>query len=325
VSTIFRREGAEIKDGQSLFQLLVIVFDELSHQAGALRKHFGRNLLLGARPIVSLPRPIGLPYNGIMPSNVDKTCSSGGVQPESSPAVDKAPSRVQEMFAQIAPRYDFLNRLLSLGIDRRWRRRTVKLVPPDGDGPILDVCTGTADLALVYWRAGRGKTPIVGTDFCQPMLEIARRKCGRAGADNQLTLIEADTLHLPFAADTFQIVCVAFGLRNVSDTDAGLREMTRVCRPGGRVAVLEFSTPTAAPLGAVYGWYFRRVLPRIGQALARNSQGAYNYLPESVGGFPQAAVLAERMRAAGLGELWRRPMTFGIATLYVGRKLRGGS
>jgi demethylmenaquinone methyltransferase/2-methoxy-6-polyprenyl-1,4-benzoquinol methylase len=239
--------------------------------------------------------------------------------------LDKSAARVQEMFGEIAARYDFLNRMLSFGIDQRWRRRTVKLVPPEGDAPILDVCTGTADLALAYWRSSRGKTPIVGTDFCQPMLEIARRKCRRAGAEAQVTLLDADTVHLPFADDTFQIVCVAFGLRNVSDTDAGLREMARVCRLGGRVAVLEFSTPTAWPLGSLYGWYFHRVLPRIGQALARNTQGAYNYLPASVGGFPQAGALAKRMRAAGLSEVWLRPLTFGIATLYVGRKLRGAS
>ncbi len=128
------------------------------------------------------------------------------------------------------------------------------------------------------------------------------RRCA-AHASGQITLLEADTLRLPFPDDTFQIVCVAFGLRNLSDTDAGLREMVRVCRPGGRVAVLEFSTPTAWPLGAIYGWYFQHVLPRIGQALARNTQAAYNYLPQSVGRFPQGEALAERMRAAGLGEV----------------------
>ena len=107
------------------------------------------------------------------------------------------------------------------------------------------------------------------------------------GAEGQIALIEADTLRLPFPDGQFQIVCVAFGLRNVADTDAGLREMVRVCRPGGRVAVLEFSTPTVWPLGAIYSWYFRRVLPRIGQALARNTSAAYDYLPQSVGSFPQ--------------------------------------
>jgi len=257
--------------------------------------------------------------------------------------LDKSSDRVRQMFGQIAGRYDLLNRLLSLGIDRSWRRRTVRLVPPAGDAPILDVCTGTADLALAYWRASGGRVPIVGTDFCLPMLEIGRKKCRRAGAETgpaeqssrhtscagpahgvcglpSITLIEADTVRLPFPDGMFQIVCVAFGLRNVSDTDAGLREMTRVCRPGGRVAVLEFSTPTAWPLGPVYGWYFQRILPRIGQVLARNTQAAYNYLPASVGQFPQGEALAGRMRAAGLGEVWFRPFTFGVATLYVGRK-----
>jgi len=234
--------------------------------------------------------------------------------------LDKSTARIQEMFGLIAGRYDFLNRLLSLGIDRSWRRRTVKLVPPVGDAPILDVCTGTADLALAYWRASKDNTAIVGTDFCQPMLAIAQEKCRRAGALGQITLLEADTLRLPFPDNTFQIVSVAFGLRNVADTDAGLREMVRVCQSGGRVAILEFSTPTAWPLGAMYGWYFQHVLPRIGQALARNRQAAYNYLPQSVGRFPQGDALAERMRTAGLGEVKYWPFTFGVATLYWGQK-----
>jgi demethylmenaquinone methyltransferase / 2-methoxy-6-polyprenyl-1,4-benzoquinol methylase len=267
--------------------------------------------------------------------------------------LDKSSTRIRQMFGEIAGRYDFLNRLLSLGIDRSWRWRTVKLVPPVGDAPILDVCTGTADLALAYWRAGRGQVPVVGTDFCPPMLEIGRRKCRRAversvGWDqrsavppevpepdggtalrlshptfaSRITLLEADTLRLPFPDGTFQIVSVAFGLRNLADLDAGLREMVRVCRPGGRVAVLEFSTP-AGPLKTLYGWYFRRVLPRIGQALARNSQAAYNYLPQSVGRFPQAEALVERMRAVGLGAVECHRFTCGVATLYVGRKGSG--
>jgi demethylmenaquinone methyltransferase / 2-methoxy-6-polyprenyl-1,4-benzoquinol methylase len=233
---------------------------------------------------------------------------------------DKSAARVRQMFGEIAGRYDFLNRLLSLRIDRRWRRKTVRLVAPEGNAPILDVCTGTADLALEFWRAAHGQLHVVGTDFCLPMLSIAREKCRRAGADRQITLLEADTLDLPFPDDMFQIVAVAFGLRNVSDTDAGLREMTRVCRPGGRVAVLEFSTPSAWPLGAIYNWYFTRVLPRIGQFLARNSQSAYHYLPQSVGLFPQDESLAARMQAAGLGDVWYRRFTCGVATLYVGEK-----
>jgi len=224
------------------------------------------------------------------------------------------------MFGEIARRYDFLNHLLSLGIDRRWRRRTVRMVPPAGEGPILDVCTGTADLALAYWRAGKAGVPVVGADFCRPMLTVGQQKCRRAGAERQIGLIEADARKLPFHDDVFQIVCVAFGLRNVSDTDAGLREMVRVCRPGGHVAVLEFSTPSTWPLGALYGWYFHRVLPRVGQALARNRQAAYNYLPESVGRFPQDETLLRRMRDAGLAAARYHRFTFGVATLYIGKK-----
>jgi demethylmenaquinone methyltransferase/2-methoxy-6-polyprenyl-1,4-benzoquinol methylase len=224
------------------------------------------------------------------------------------------------MFGEIAERYDLLTRGLSLGIDRWWRHRTVRLVPPQGTAPILDVCTGTADLALAYWRAGHRQVAVVGTDFCRPMLERGREKCRRANAGGGITLMEADTLQLPFAKDTFQIVSVAFGLRNLSNTDAGLREMTRVCRPGGRVAILEFSTPTYWPFGPVYAWYFQNVLPHIGQSLARNTQAAYNYLPQSVGQFLQGEALAQRIGEAGLGDVWFRRFTFGVATLYVGTK-----
>jgi demethylmenaquinone methyltransferase/2-methoxy-6-polyprenyl-1,4-benzoquinol methylase len=234
--------------------------------------------------------------------------------------VDKSSDRVRRMFGEIAGRYDLLNRVLSLGMDRRWRRRTARLVPPEGNAPILDLCTGTADLALAYWRAGGGQTPVVGADFCHPMLVLGRDKLRRAGAEGQVRLVEADAQQLPFPDDCFQIVSVAFGLRNVSDTDRGLREMVRVCRPGGRVAVLEFSMPRAWPLRAVYRWYFHRVLPRVGQSLARNRQSAYNYLPASVGEFPRDEALAQRMRDAGLHDVRFHRFTFAVATLHVGVK-----
>jgi demethylmenaquinone methyltransferase/2-methoxy-6-polyprenyl-1,4-benzoquinol methylase len=152
------------------------------------------------------------------------------------------------------------------------------------------------------------------------MLAIGRRKGARAGANGQVTFVEADAMALPWANDQFDIVCVAFGLRNVADMDAGLAEMTRVCAPGGRVAVLEFSSPRRQPFKGLYGWYFRRVLPRIGQLVSRSRGGAYSYLPQSVGEFPQGEELAERMRLAGLTDVTYRGLTFGIATLYVGRK-----
>ena len=237
-----------------------------------------------------------------------------------STTVDKSGPRVRKMFGEIAGRYDLMNHLLSLGIDRYWRWRTVRSVPPVAGGKVLDLCTGTGDLALAYHQAADGNVQIVGADFCHEMLAIGLKKGLQAGAEAQLTFLEADAQHIPLASDQFQVVSVAFGLRNVAETDVGLREMVRVCAPGGRVAVLEFSTPRWQPFKAIYGWYFRHVLPRVGQLLARNRHSAYNYLPASVGEFPQGNELAEAMRAAGLSNVWFRGLTLGVATLYVGTK-----
>jgi len=234
--------------------------------------------------------------------------------------VDKSGHRVRRMFGEIAGRYDFLNHFLSLGIDRWWRRRTVRTVRPEGEGPILDVCTGTADLALAYHRAARGRVPVVGLDFCRPMLAVGRRKIERLGLSDQVSLIEGDAQALPFDDDYFQIVSVAFGIRNVCDTDRGLREMFRVCRPGGKVAVLEFSTPRFRPVGVVYQWYFHNILPRIGQTIAKNASAAYNYLPASVFEFAEGEAFLDKMRVAGARHAWCRRLSFGVATLYVGEK-----
>lgn len=234
--------------------------------------------------------------------------------------VDKSGSRVKQMFHEIAPRYDLMNHLLSLNIDRYWRRAAVQLVPPiSGDQPILDLCTGTGDLAFAYQRMAKG-APVVAADFCREMLKYGEQKKRNRRLDGEITFVEADAQHLPFADNLFQIVCVAFGLRNVSDTDQGLSEMVRVCRPGGRVSVLEFSKPRVWPLSAIYSLYFRHLLPRVGQHLAKNNLSAYEYLPQSVAEFPDGERLAERMRRAGLCDVGFRPLTFGIATLYVGTK-----
>ncbi|RMF95121.1 MAG: bifunctional demethylmenaquinone methyltransferase/2-methoxy-6-polyprenyl-1,4-benzoquinol methylase UbiE [Planctomycetota bacterium] len=222
------------------------------------------------------------------------------------------------MFAEIAPRYDFLNHLLSAGVDIYWRRRTASRVLPLPEGPILDVCAGTGDLSFALNRRFRGKRRIVATDFCRPMLAIGRRKALKQRCE-PIAWLEADTLQLPFPDDTFALVCVAFGLRNVADTDAGLAEMVRTTKPGGKVAILEFTLPRGV-LGKLYAWYFHRVLPRIGQALAGNRYSAYNYLPASVSEFPQYEGLCRRMEAAGLHSAVFFPMTFGIATLYIGSK-----
>ncbi|MFQ5733769.1 MAG: bifunctional demethylmenaquinone methyltransferase/2-methoxy-6-polyprenyl-1,4-benzoquinol methylase UbiE [Planctomycetaceae bacterium] len=238
--------------------------------------------------------------------------------------VDKSERRIRRMFGEISPKYDFLNHFLSGGTDRYWRWRTVRRVPPEGDAPILDVCTGTGDLALAYWRKAKGRVRVVGADFTREMLTRAEEKGTTLARTfpEQLppTFLEADAQRLPFADDRFQIVSVAFGLRNVTDTERALREMTRVCRPGGRVAVLEFSMPGNRLIRGLYTWYFRRVLPRIGQLFMRNSQSAYAYLPESVAEFPQGEQLAALLLGCGMTEVTFTPLTFGVATLYVGRK-----
>lgn len=234
--------------------------------------------------------------------------------------LDKRETRIRRMFNNIAPSYDLLNHLLSLNIDHYWRWRTTRLAPPNGDGPILDLCTGTGDLALAYDRAAKGSVPIVGADFSSEMLARAGAKVRQQRATGRIRLLEADAQRLPFPDDTFQIATVAFGLRNVTDTDRGIAEMARVTRPGGKVAILEFARPRGWLLGRLYQFYFRRVLPVIGQTISRSKDNAYRYLPASVQEFPDGEALAERLRRHGLREVRWWPLTFGVAAVYVGVK-----
>jgi demethylmenaquinone methyltransferase/2-methoxy-6-polyprenyl-1,4-benzoquinol methylase len=234
--------------------------------------------------------------------------------------IDKREARIRTMFGNIAPSYDLLNHLLSLNIDRYWRWRATRMVPPEGTAPILDLCTGTGDLALAYDRAAFGGAPIVGADFCHPMLVRAIAKTQRVKADNRIRFCEADAQKLPFPDNHFQISTVAFGLRNVTDTDAGLAEMVRVTRPGGKVSILEFSQPRGFLFGRLYRLYFRYVLPLIGQMISRSKENAYRYLPASVREFPDGEALAQRLRNHGLADVRWQSLTFGIATLYVGTK-----
>lgn len=238
-------------------------------------------------------------------------------------AVDKSGQRVRTMFAQIARRYDFLNHFLSAGTDVYWRWRTARAASSAGAGPILDVCTGTGDLAFAFRKQFGNAVSIVGTDFTHEMLVLAKQKSERFAASSQIapvTFLEADAQQLPFADESFALVSVAFGLRNVTDTERGLREMVRVCREGGEVLILEFSRPDVPVLGSVYGWYFRNVLPRIGQLFARNQQSAYEYLPQSVGEFPSGKALAAIMERCGLCDVRCTPLTLGVSTLYRGTK-----
>lgn len=237
--------------------------------------------------------------------------------------VDKSGERVRNMFAQIAPRYDLMNHLLSLGIDIRWRKKVVRNLRLDQNLPVLDCCTGTGDLALLLARRLKGRTEVIGTDFCREMLDIAEKKHQKSAGNLPVRFIEADSQELPFEDNSFQAVTVAFGLRNVQDTRRGLSEMARVCAPGGQVAVLEFSQPTVFGLKQVYEFYFKKILPRLGQKLARNDQSAYEYLPNSVMEFPCGRRLAELMQDSGIANVRWQPFSLGIATLYVGESTRG--
>lgn len=243
-----------------------------------------------------------------------------GTDAISTATLDKSNSRVREMFRQIAPRYDLMNHLLSLNIDRYWRRSAVKRLRIIPGKPILDTCTGTGDLAIAISKKAGSQCEVVGSDFCYAMLEIARDKRKPSDATKGIDFLEADSQSLPFDTDTFGCVTVAFGLRNVADTDQGLSEMTRVCCGGGQVMVLEFSRPTLPGLRGLYGFYFTHILPRVGQWFARNNKDAYSYLPESVGQFPDGQALADRMTAAGLTDVNYTPLTFGVATIYEGTK-----
>ncbi len=223
---------------------------------------------------------------------------------------------IGEMFSSIAPRYDFLNRLLSMGVDRRWRRLAAAETVPSTGGRFLDVATGTADMALEISRQKGAGASVTGVDLSVEMMRVGRKKRDRAGPSFRVAFLRAPGESLPFRDGVFDSACVAFGIRNVVDRGRGLREMCRVVRPGGRVVVLEFSTPTGAIFGTLYRFYFKSVLPRIGGIFSRGS--VYAYLPESVLAFPEPRAFAGMMQAAGCASVTHRPLTFGIVTLYVG-------
>jgi len=230
--------------------------------------------------------------------------------------LDEKNRSIGEMFSSIAPRYDFLNRLLSMGVDRRWRRLAVSETVPATGGRYLDVATGTADMALEILRQKGAGSYVAGVDLSVEMMRIGREKAARAGAGNGVAFLRAPGESLPFRDGAFDSATIAFGIRNVVDRERGLKEMCRVVRPGGRVVVLEFSTPRGAAFGALYRFYFREILPRIGGLFSRRS--AYAYLPDSVLAFPEPRAFSETMRAAGCASVTHRPLTFGIVTLYVG-------
>ena len=244
-----------------------------------------------------------------------------GTTPAGITDPQQAAQAVREMFTAIAPRYDLLNHLLSFNVDKLWWRRTARVFRGVLQRPgarALDLCCGTADMALALRRHARPAAPaIVGADFSHAMLQLAAHK----GEGKGLGLCEADALELPFPAAHFDLVVSAFGFRNLTDYDAGLREIFRVLRESGEVGILDFGQPRGV-MGAVYGFYFRRVLPRVGTWIS-GVRGPYAYLPASVGRFPAPDEMLERMRAAGFSEVSWTPYTFGIAGLYRGEKVVG--
>ncbi|HBO70020.1 MAG TPA: bifunctional demethylmenaquinone methyltransferase/2-methoxy-6-polyprenyl-1,4-benzoquinol methylase UbiE [Deltaproteobacteria bacterium] len=225
---------------------------------------------------------------------------------------------IGEMFSSIAPRYDLLNRLLSLGTDRRWRREAVAWIRPETGGVHLDVATGTADVALEIFRQKGNGAFVAGVDISAAMMRIGRGKAARAGLLGRLAFVLAPGEALPFRDGAFDSASVAFGIRNLADRERGLQEMCRVVRGGGRVVILEFSRPRSSLFGAAYRFYFTRVLPRLGGLFSKRS--AYAYLPDSVHAFPDSESFARMMRDAGCSSVDVRPLTFGIVTLYVGTR-----
>ncbi|MDL2343536.1 bifunctional demethylmenaquinone methyltransferase/2-methoxy-6-polyprenyl-1,4-benzoquinol methylase UbiE [Deinococcus sp. MIMF12] len=220
---------------------------------------------------------------------------------------------VQAMFASIAPRYDLLNRVLSLGVDRAWRREAAREALALSPRRILDVATGTGDFALEL-KARAPQAEVVGSDFVPEMLEIAREKA--RGRHLDLRLEEGDALNLPYPDGSFDAVTCAFGFRNFADYARGLSELWRVLTPGGRLVILEFPPPRPGLFGALFRFYFRQILPRVG-ALVSGNAGAYTYLPESVLAFPDPGRLAGLMHATGFRTRYRL-LTFGIAAIHVG-------
>jgi demethylmenaquinone methyltransferase/2-methoxy-6-polyprenyl-1,4-benzoquinol methylase len=286
-----------------------------------------------------------------MPTNAP----AKGTRPEGAQTEADAARKVREMFTQIAPRYDFLNHFLSLEIDRTWRRRTARLLRPILDRPdavVLDLCCGTGDLSFDLARTGNAR--IIGADFAHPMLVRARAKSLQvASAVNAKTkkdvipsearnllssggpkpshlsspdaiahplpFLEADALRLPFADNSFDLVTTAFGFRNLANYEAGLREIHRLLKPGGTIAILEFTEPPPGFLGSLYRWYFQKILSRIGGLISGNYT-AYTYLPKSVSRFFLPPELAALIESVGYNSVAYRTWTFGTVALHTAMK-----
>ena len=226
-------------------------------------------------------------------------------------------TQVRNMFNSIAGKYDFLNHFLSAGVDRRWRKKVIKILKEQNPRSILDVATGTADLAIA--QAKLMPERIVGVDIADQMLDIGRDKIQKKGLEHLITLENGDSESLSFRENTFDAVTVAFGVRNFEDLEKGLAEMNRILVPGGIAVILEFSKPQRFPVKQLYNFYFKYILAAIGRLVSRH-ESAYTYLPESVGEFPDGYDFISYMEKNGFEDCTYKTLTFGIASIYTGKK-----
>ncbi|MBP8850982.1 MAG: bifunctional demethylmenaquinone methyltransferase/2-methoxy-6-polyprenyl-1,4-benzoquinol methylase UbiE [Breznakibacter sp.] len=234
-----------------------------------------------------------------------------------SESSDSKKTQVAMMFNNIAHRYDFLNHLLSMGVDKIWRRRAIRLLKDLKSPRVLDIATGTGDLAIVALRLKPSE--VVGLDLSKEMLKVAQVKINRKGVADIIKLMAGDSENLPFEDNSFDAITVAFGVRNFENLNKGLSEMSRVLKPGGKVVVLEFSNPDKFPIKQIYGFYFKYVLPFWGGLFSKD-KAAYTYLPESVKAFPEGENFENEMKRANIKPIKRFKQTFGVATIYFGEK-----
>jgi demethylmenaquinone methyltransferase/2-methoxy-6-polyprenyl-1,4-benzoquinol methylase len=228
---------------------------------------------------------------------------------------DKTPSRIAGMFDAIAPRYDLLNWVLSAGLDRRWRERAVDALEAPRGARVLDVCTGTADLAVASVQRIPGSS-VLGVDFAAAMLRLGLTKVRERGLAKSIRLVQGDATRIPVATGSCDAATIGFGIRNVAEPERALAEIARVLKPGGRLAILEFGQPAIPGLRSLYAWYFRFVLPAVGKLVSKHSS-AYSYLPASVGTFPPPAEFAQTIAAQGFSQVQPVSLTFGIVYLYI--------
>jgi demethylmenaquinone methyltransferase/2-methoxy-6-polyprenyl-1,4-benzoquinol methylase len=231
---------------------------------------------------------------------------------------DKSPDRVARMFDAIAPRYDLLNHVLSVGLDQRWRARAVEALELPAGACVLDLCTGTGDLAVATVRRGVGAT-VVGVDFAGAMLKLGLAKVRERGLSRAIRLVRGDATRIPLVGRSCDAATIGFGIRNVAEPERALAEIARVLKPGARVAILEFGQPAIPGVRSLYDWYFRYLLPLVGRLVSKH-QSAYTYLPASVGTFPPPEQFSSMIAHHGFSKVTAVPLTFGIVYLYVAER-----